>query len=186
MWNVQRVNYQLVKSFMQTTFWVPVLQVMIRVFFSDNLVVSYTSFLFCAKPAKASCWGWLAGCQVPRPQPNHSTHPHQRKKKPLQSPPILKRSETYNGNFQGLYAQECPSTRPVPPPQTAPPFSLPSSLWPLLSPSAVNPKGQRAAGRWSAACWRWAESQTNSPPVWKYPPTNTNPFTSTQRCLRGP
>lgn len=100
---------------------------------------------------------WLAHCQVPKPQPNHSPQFQLQ----LQTPPVLKRAETYSGNFQRLSTQGCAPTRPVnPPPQSPPKSLLPTSFPADSTPSpALNPKGQRAAGRWSAACGRWAESQ---------------------------
>lgn len=144
--------------------------------------------LFFVRVKLASFLLWLAGCQVPKPHPNPTTPPpHTQPKLQLQTPPILKRAETYNGNFQGLSTQERAPTRPVTPttiqtpPPTLPPCG-PCSL-PCLESKGI---GSSWKVKCSLSALSWKSSQTPpTPPVWNIP-ENTTSFTWTQKCLRVP
>lgn len=149
---------------------------------SDSRPVSRTTFFFfvCVKLAKASCCGWLV---AKSPDPNATISPPPPKVQ-FQTPPILKRSETYNGNFQGLYAQERAPTRPTNPHQHRHPAQNPSSF---LPPSPFSPafslesKGSESSWKVKYSLWALSSklSQTPTPPtpltptlaVWNLPQT---------------
>lgn len=134
-------------------FWVPVFMV-------DDWSAALTypgsvqDCFFC--PCETSKLPAVAG-GLPNPQtPNPTTPPPPNpNSKPLPSWKELKHT---NGNFQGLSAQERAPTLSSDPHHHPNPSSHPVA--PAPSP-ASNPTGQRAAGRWSAACRRWAESQAS-------------------------
>lgn len=114
---------------------------------------------FCLCETSKSFLLWLAGCQVPRPQCNHFPPPPPPPKVQFQTPPILKRSETYNGNFQGLYAQERAPTRPTNPHQHRHPAQNPSSfLPPSPFPPAFSLESKGSESSWKVKYSLWALS----------------------------
>lgn len=110
--------------------------------------------------------GWLPSLQTPI---HLMQHPPVLKLQPyLQIPPILERTEAYNGNFQGLYAQDdapTTTTHPATPPLPPPPCSLPVA--PALS---LSHESKRTESSWKVKCSLLALGLKSDTPCCGTPP----------------